>query len=215
VAPGSGGCGRRRLAARGRVYRTAGDAGTSRGQRGGRCGPLDTRGRFGMVVLPPISSRSWGRQASRRCSRSDTTAPPRDASGEIVGVIETLRDITDRRAAEQSIRQGQARPRRAQSIAHVGSWELDLRTQAMRASEEAFRVYGIERSTPALPLDAVQSAVLPEYRQSLDEALRRLIAGQGEYDEQFEIRRALSAPRSSWPSPRTARRRASWAPCRT
>jgi HD-GYP domain-containing protein (c-di-GMP phosphodiesterase class II) len=59
----------------------------------------------------------------------------------------------------------------------------------MWASEEAFRVYGMERATPWLPLEVAQACVLPEYRPSLDDALQRLVQGVGEYDEEFEIRR--------------------------
>ena len=143
---------------------------------GATCGPVD----FFFEV--PNSARSgWV---------SDTTAPLRNATGEIVGVIGMVRDITDRRRAEESLRENEERMVRAQSIAHVGNWELDLRTRTMWASEEVFRIYGIDRSAPTLPLDLVQAAVLPEYRAPLDAVLQRLVAGRGEYDQEFEIKRA-------------------------
>ena len=41
-----------------------------------------------------------------------TAAPLRDAEGEIVGAIETLQDITDRKSAEEAIRKGERRVRR-------------------------------------------------------------------------------------------------------
>jgi PAS domain S-box-containing protein len=94
------------------------------------------------------------------------------------------------REAEQSLRESEQRMIRAQNIAHVGNWELDLRTRTMWASEEVFRIYGIERSAPTLPLELAQAAVLPKHRHRLDDALRRLIAGQDEYDEEFEIKRS-------------------------
>jgi PAS domain S-box-containing protein len=139
-------------------------------------GPLDV-----FFEIPGTGRSGWV---------SDTTAPLRNATGEIVGVIETVRDISERRTADQSLRESESRMTRAQSIAHVGNWEIDLHTRTMWASTEGFRIYGLERSTPTLPLETVQAAVLPEYRRHLDEALRRVIAGAGEYDEEFEIRRA-------------------------
>ena len=78
----------------------------------------------------------------------------------------------------------------AQSIAHVGNWELDVGSGVLWASEEAFRIYGIAHTGPTLPLEKVQAATLPEYRPALDDALKRLMAGEGEYDVEFEVRRA-------------------------
>jgi light-regulated signal transduction histidine kinase (bacteriophytochrome) len=71
----------------------------------------------------------------------------------------------------------------------VGNWELDLRTRKMWGSEEAFSIYGIERSSPFLPLALIQASVLEEYRAGLDRALTQLIASDAKYDEEFLIRR--------------------------
>ncbi len=82
------------------------------------------------------------------------------------------------------------RLRRAQSVARVGSWELDLRTGTMWASEEAFRIYGVT-VTPdqRVPLPLAQQVPLPEYRPVLDRALADLVAGRGPYDVEFELAR--------------------------
>jgi PAS domain S-box-containing protein len=98
-------------------------------------------------------------------------------------------DITERKRSEAARIENEERLRTAQAIAHVGNWEIDLRTKIIWASEEAFRVYGIERATPELPLDLAQRCVLPQYRSQLDLALQRLIQQKGEYDEEFQIRR--------------------------
>jgi len=121
---------------------------------------------------------------------SDTTAPLKNAAGEIIGVVGMVRDVTERRGIKQSLLEGQSRLRRTQGIAHVGSWELDLQTQTMWASRETFRIYGLEQSGQTLPLEAAQACVLTEDREGLDTALQRLLAGLGEYDTEFRIRRA-------------------------
>jgi PAS domain S-box-containing protein len=83
------------------------------------------------------------------------------------------------------------RLRRAQAVAQVGSWELDLGTRTMWGSEEAFRLYGLAM-TPGqvMLLPVVQTIPLPEYRPVLDRALEDLVAGRGRYDVEFEICRA-------------------------
>jgi PAS domain S-box-containing protein len=80
--------------------------------------------------------------------------------------------------------------RRAQRVAQLGTWELDLATGKMRASEGSFEIYGMP-ATLALPLDLgeVKSFVLPEYRPLLDRTLAEFIAGRGPYDVEFAIRR--------------------------
>jgi len=82
------------------------------------------------------------------------------------------------------------RLKRAQAVAQIGSWELDLSTRTLWASEEAFRVYGVDQTPDQrLPLDSVQSIPLPEYRPLMDRALADLCAGRGPYDLEFEIDR--------------------------
>jgi PAS domain S-box-containing protein/putative nucleotidyltransferase with HDIG domain len=143
---------------------------------GATCGPLE----FAFEV-PQSGCGAWV---------ATTTVPLRSATGEIMGVLGTVQDITERHRDEESLRENEQRLVRAQRIAHVGNWEIDLRTRTMWASREAFRIYGIELPGPTLPLESVQAVVLPEYRESLDAALLRLTTGQGEYDETFEVRRA-------------------------
>ena len=99
-------------------------------------------------------------------------------------------DVTARVRSDESLRESEGRLRRAQEIAQVGHWEIDLATQRIWASDEAFRIYGLERESPWLPLAEVQAMTLPEYRPCLNEALRRLIADGVAYDQEFEIHRA-------------------------
>jgi PAS domain S-box-containing protein len=86
------------------------------------------------------------------------------------------------------------RLRRAQTVAHVGSWELDLTTGEMWGSEEAFRIYGLEMPPDQqLPLALVKEVPEPAYRPLLDKALEDLLAGLGPYDVEFEIFRPADA----------------------
>ena len=84
----------------------------------------------------------------------------------------------------------EARLRRAQQVAHVGSWELDLSTNTMWASEEAFRVYGLAKTeNDQMPFALVREIPLPEYRGILDQALRELATEGKPYEVRFRIRR--------------------------
>lgn len=113
----------------------------------------------------------------------------KDENGNIIGTISTARDITDQKTTEKSLRESEERLKKAQSVAHVGNWELDLTTHQIWASEEAFRIYGFERQTPFLTLQKVQKSVLPEYRQTLDKALSDIINYEIPYNQEFQIKR--------------------------
>jgi len=57
-------------------------------------------------------------------------------------------DITERKHAEELLRQNRAELAEAQRIAHMGSWQLDLATDHVTWSEQLYRMLGFN---PALP----------------------------------------------------------------
>ena len=71
-----------------------------------------------------------------------------------------VRDITERKESEKIIRQSQANLELAQSLAHLGSWELDPNTGVGSWSQEMFRLF--QRN----PADGVP--VLDEFFQLID-----------------------------------------------
>ena len=96
-------------------------------------------------------------------------------------------DITERVVAEEALKANERRLSISQEIAHVGNWELDLKTKEVWASEEAFKIYGIERTNGLLLLDEVQARVVSVYRKPLDDALVNLITNNEKYDIEFKI----------------------------
>jgi PAS domain S-box-containing protein len=97
---------------------------------------------------------------------------------------------SDPDAAIDALVVSEARLRRAQRVARLGSWELDLLTMAMWGSDEAFRIYGLH-PTPnnSLPFEVVKDVPLPEHRPALDRALRDLVQHGTPYEIRFRIRR--------------------------
>ena len=75
----------------------------------------------------------------------------------------------------------------AESVAPLGSWELDLRTQRIRASAGASRIYGL--TGDGWPWDEIKNASLPEYREMLDAVFARLLSARHPVDAEYRIRR--------------------------
>lgn len=103
--------------------------------------------------------------------------------------LAVIDDITERKRIEQTLHENEARLEQAQALAHVGNWEIDLTRGVVWASTEAFRIYGLERTSPVIPLELIRQIPLDEERPRLDAALDDLLAGRRGYDLQFRIRR--------------------------
>ncbi len=115
-----------------------------------------------------------------------TCSPKYNENGEIVGTFGVARDISDRLVAENALKQSEARLKRAQETARIGNWEYDISSGQVWGSEEAFRIYGIERTSENLPLDVVEACIIDV--EKVNQALVDLITRNKAYDIEFQIR---------------------------
>jgi len=112
-----------------------------------------------------------------------------DPTDKAKGVTFTAQDITERKRIEEELIISEMRLKNAQSVAHVGNWELDMATNTFWASEEALNIYGLDHNERVIPRDIVQKAVLPEYRPILDEAFEQLLKYNEPYNIEYKIKR--------------------------
>jgi PAS domain S-box-containing protein len=97
------------------------------------------------------------------------------------------RDITERKKAEESIREKVARLREAEEIAHFGSSSLDLATDTTIWSDELSRIVGRDPNLPP-PNRAERAAVYsPESWARLGEAASRALQTGEPYDLELEV----------------------------
>jgi len=92
-----------------------------------------------------------------------------------------------RMKAENKLKDSETRLISAQSMAHVGNWELNLNTKIIWASEETFNIYGIKYVSQYLAHNIARETVFYEYRELLEKTLNDLIAKKGLYDVKFKI----------------------------
>lgn len=107
----------------------------------------------------------------------------------IANSINKIKLEKEKKKAEEELSKSELRLKKAQSIAHVGNWELDLSTKNVWCSEEAFKIYGYKNNGNEMPLSLVQKFPLPEFRPILDEAFDRLLKYNEPYEAEFKIKR--------------------------
>jgi PAS domain S-box-containing protein len=107
----------------------------------------------------------------------------------IINALKKAKLAIEKKSAEEELKKSELRLQKAQAIAHVGNWELDLSTKKMWSSKEAMKIYGLYDESQEFTLDRVQEIPLPEYRSILDESLDHLLKYNEPYDVEFKIKR--------------------------
>jgi PAS domain S-box-containing protein len=87
--------------------------------------------------------------------------------GALIGAL-----VTRLGSAEEELRRSEARLAEAQRIAHVGSWDWDVRGDRITWSAELHRIYGLQPGSVDLSYDAYLSRVHPDDRDRVDGIVR-------------------------------------------
>ncbi len=87
-----------------------------------------------------------------------------------------VRDVSARRRVEEALRERQSDLDRAQSVAGVGSWRLDLRRDEVTWSDESYRIFGVPHGTP-LTYRRFLDLLHPDDRAHVDRAWQAALAG--------------------------------------
>jgi PAS domain S-box-containing protein len=77
-----------------------------------------------------------------------------------------LEERVEQRTA--SLRESEERLKRAQEIAHIGSWELDLVDNRLTWSDEVYRIFGLQPQEFGATYEAFLNAIHPEDRAAVD-----------------------------------------------
>jgi PAS domain S-box-containing protein len=88
--------------------------------------------------------------ASGRIRDVEIYSSPMELSGEKV-LFSIVHDITDRKKAEQALKENENRLKSVENIAHVGSFEINLATGKPIWSDEAFHIFELNPETDKEP----------------------------------------------------------------
>ncbi len=108
-------------------------------------------------------------------------APFKDGKGRIEKYVSIRTDITDRKIAEERVRQNEAQLREAQRIARIGTWSLDLRTDRLEWSDIIYEIFEIEKDEFGASYEAFFAVVHPEDREAVDAAYKESVQNRTPY----------------------------------
>jgi PAS domain S-box-containing protein len=110
---------------------------------------------------------------------------PVDSHDDVVYAI--ARDVTDRKLADEKLRESEARHARAQSIARLGHWEEDLATGTLYWSDEVFRIFDIPAPSRPLTKEDFFRHVHADDHAAIRGALKRTLETGCEYNIDHRI----------------------------
>lgn len=96
--------------------------------------------------------------------------PLKGPDGRVERLICTYYDITEHKLAEEVLRENERRLQKAEEIAHLGSWELDLVNDTLTWSDEVFRIFGLQPQQFKVTYADFLEVVHPDDRKAVDAA---------------------------------------------
>ncbi len=108
--------------------------------------------------------------------RKDGTTFPVEVSARLIEVEGVkymqgiIRDVSERKRAEVALRKSETLLKESQQMAHIGSWELDLKNNILYWSDENYRIFGIDPALFGASYEAFLNIVHPDDRAFVDKA---------------------------------------------
>lgn len=96
-------------------------------------------------------------------------------------------DITERKIAQEKISANEQLIALSQAMAHIGSWERDLKTNQLIWTDELYRIYGLEPQSKELSFTRFLKFIHPEDRQVVQEVVTGCINNHEPYSINFRI----------------------------
>ncbi|MGA1875125.1 MAG: PAS domain S-box protein [bacterium] len=96
-----------------------------------------------------------------------------------------MRDITERKGAEDALHESRKDLNHAQEVGQIGSWRLDTRHNILTWSDETYRIFGVPKGTP-MTYETFLAIVHPDDRQYVDTQWKAGLRGES-YDIEHRI----------------------------
>lgn len=118
-----------------------------------------------------------------------TLEPLRAEDGTTAGVITVAFDVTERKRVEEEVARSRARLAEAEHVAHLGSYEWDIATNAVVWSPGLFEVYGVDPADWEAQYRPSSDRIHPDDRARVDAAVHHAVETAESIDLEYRILR--------------------------
>ena len=110
-----------------------------------------------------------------------------DAQGQPIRVAGVLFDITERKQAEDALRENDRKLKEAQRIANMGYWELDLTSKELLWSDEVYRIFEIDPNEFTASYESFLESLHPDDREAVVRTYYASLENRTSYDIEHRL----------------------------
>lgn len=110
-----------------------------------------------------------------------------DEKGNLRKFVGTVLDITQRKEAEEQLRNLSDRLSRAVNSGNMGIWEWDIPQDRLIWDEQMYRLYGTQKHDFHLTYQAWTHGLHLEDRPAAEACIQQALKGEGEFDTEFRV----------------------------
>jgi PAS domain S-box-containing protein len=113
--------------------------------------------------------------------------PVVNASGDVIELVGTAVDVTERKRAEDALRESEASLLEAQRLTRTCSWKHEILSNKSTVSPEGLLMFGIEPEEDASKADFYFRRMHPEDRPKVEQAYAAAVLGKTDFEADFRI----------------------------
>jgi len=126
----------------------------------------------------------------------DQAGRPKCFSNSLTGIVKdgkalrawgTQRDITERKQAEEELRESAVRQRLALETAEMGAWEFDPGSGQITLSQRVAELFGVASGSRQVDIAEWTERIHPDDFSRIWEAFARTVRGEGDYDAEYRV----------------------------